>query len=181
MLCHGERSGIWQRLSVHLRNVADLAKQFATPLGFSAEAELAGLLHDLGKYAERFQDRLHDNSIHGINHWAAGAAHSAELRFHNSAFTVDGHHTGMPARDGDGLRQTIARMRSDAERQNFCKCVEPLSELLRRLAADGLCLPDIPARMVSDPFPQFSEALRRAKTERIVGRSSPKSSTARNT
>ena len=152
-----ERSGIWQRLSVHLRNVADLAKQFATPLGFHAEAELAGLLHDLGKYAKRFQDRLHDNSIHGINHWAAGAAHAAELRLHNSAFAVDGHHTGMPARDGDGLKQTIARMRSDAERESFCKCVEPMSELLRRLAADGLFLPDIPARTPGDPF---SEALR---------------------
>ena len=97
----------WQPLSTHLRNVATLAQQFAAPLGLSAEAELAGLLHDLGKYAERFQARLDDNSIHGINHWAAGAAHAAELRFHNSAFAVDGHHTGMPARDGDGLKQTI--------------------------------------------------------------------------
>jgi HD superfamily phosphohydrolase YqeK len=39
----------WQRLNVHLRNVADLAKQFAAPLGLSAqaEAELARPLHDL--------------------------------------------------------------------------------------------------------------------------------------
>lgn len=152
-----ESSGQWQPLAVHLCNVAKLAKQFAAPLGLSAEAELAGLLHDLGKYAERFQVRLRNPAIHGINHWAAGAAHAAELRLHSSAFAVDGHHTGMPARDGDGLKQTIARMRSDAERQNFCKCVEPLSELLGRLAADGLCLPDIPARTPGDPF---SEALR---------------------
>ena len=152
----------WQLLKDHLRNVADLAKQFAAPLGPSAqaEAELAGLLHDVGKYAKRFQDRLHDNSIHGINHWAAGSAKAAELRFHNSAFAVDGHHTGMPARDGDGLKQTIVRMRSDAERESFCKCVEPLSELLRRFAADGLRLPDIPARTPGGPFLEFSEALR---------------------
>ena len=39
----------WQPLSEHLRNVADLAKEFATPLGAAADAELAGLLHDLGK------------------------------------------------------------------------------------------------------------------------------------
>ena len=121
-----ENSGKWQLLSVHLRNVADGAKSYAMSLGMPAEAELAGLLHDLGKYAQRFQARLHDNSIHGINHWAAGAAHAAELRFHNSAFAVDGHHTGMPARDGDGLVQTIRRMRLDSERQNFCKCAEPL-------------------------------------------------------
>jgi len=86
-----ESSGKWQPLRTHLRNVANLAKQFAAPLGLSAEAELAGLLHDLGKYGQRFQARLRDPSIHGINHWAAGAACAAELRSHNSAFAVDGH------------------------------------------------------------------------------------------
>jgi CRISPR-associated endonuclease/helicase Cas3 len=152
-----EASGKWQPLATHLRNVASLTKQFAEPLGLAEEAELAGLLHDLGKYARRFQARLRDNSIHGINHWAAGAARAAELRLLNSAFAVDGHHTGIPARDGDGLKQTIARMRLDAERENFCKCAEPLSELLCRLAADGLYLPDISARTQGEPF---SEALR---------------------
>src|SRR4051794_37318950 len=107
----------WQPLKHHLRQVADLAKECAAPVGLPAEAEVAGLLHDLGKYAQRFQARLRDPSIHGINHWAAGAAYAAELRLHNSAFAVDGHHTGMPARDGDGLKQTIFRMRSDADRE----------------------------------------------------------------
>ena len=61
----------WQFLSGHLRNVSALAKRFAAPLNLAREAELSGLLHDLGKYAERFQARLRDPSIHGINHWAA--------------------------------------------------------------------------------------------------------------
>jgi len=39
----------WQLLSVHLRNVAGLARQLAEPLGLAAEAELAGLLHDFRK------------------------------------------------------------------------------------------------------------------------------------
>jgi len=34
----------WQPLTVHLRNVAALAKQFATSLGLAEEAKLAGLL-----------------------------------------------------------------------------------------------------------------------------------------
>ncbi len=50
--------GHWQLLSTHLRNVAQLAKQFAAPLRLSAEAELAGLLHDLGKYRDEFQAYL---------------------------------------------------------------------------------------------------------------------------
>lgn len=56
----------WQLLSAHLRNVAELAATFNA----SAEARLAGLLHDLGKYATRFQARLRDPAIHGINHLA---------------------------------------------------------------------------------------------------------------
>ena len=147
----------WQHLSTHLRNVAGLAQQFAAPLGLSAEAELAGLLHDLGKYSERFQARLRNPSIHGINHWAAGAACAAELRLHNTAFAVDGHHTGMPARDGDGLKQTVGRMRSEQEREGFCRCPESVRELLSRLERDDLRLPDISARTAGEPF---SEALR---------------------
>ena len=41
----------WQPLSTHLRKVATLAAQFAAPLGLAAEAELAGLLHELGSIA----------------------------------------------------------------------------------------------------------------------------------
>jgi len=37
----------WQPLAEHLRNVADLPKQFAVPLGLATEAELAGLLHEI--------------------------------------------------------------------------------------------------------------------------------------
>ena len=39
-----ESSGQWQPLATHLRNVAGLAKRFASPLRLPAEAELAGLL-----------------------------------------------------------------------------------------------------------------------------------------
>jgi HD superfamily phosphohydrolase YqeK len=37
----------WQPLKDHLRSVAALAQRFAEPLALAAEAELAGLLHDL--------------------------------------------------------------------------------------------------------------------------------------
>src|SRR5271165_3905606 len=82
----------WQLLSTHLNNVAVLAKEFAVALRLEKEAELAGLLHDLGKYSERFQARLRNpTAIHGINHWAAGAAHSGEnLKQLGVAFAVDG-------------------------------------------------------------------------------------------
>jgi hypothetical protein len=69
-----------QPLHFHLQNVAALADRFAAPFNLGDEAELVGLLDDLGKYAHRFQARLRDPAIHGINHWAAGAAYAAESK-----------------------------------------------------------------------------------------------------
>ncbi|MGB3477934.1 MAG: HD domain-containing protein [bacterium] len=42
----------WQRLEDHLKNVAELARQFAEPFGAGAWAYVAGLLHD---YPHDFQ------------------------------------------------------------------------------------------------------------------------------
>jgi CRISPR-associated helicase Cas3/CRISPR-associated endonuclease Cas3-HD len=151
-----ESSGRWQPLSAHLRNVAELAAEFAAPLGLSTEAELAGLLHDLGKYAARFQARLHDHSIHGINHWAAGAVHALnQLRSALVAYSVDGHHTGLPAA-GD-----LAQIRQRASLVELWRqhtgCPEPIAELLARFAADGLVLPPAPPAPGKD---HFASALR---------------------
>jgi CRISPR-associated endonuclease/helicase Cas3 len=104
----------WQPLAQHLRNVARLAKEFAAPLGLGDEAELAGMLHDLGKYAVRFQDRLRNPRIHGINHWSMGASASFAHRALEAAFAIEGHHTGMPAlheNDGEsGLESAKERL-----------------------------------------------------------------------
>jgi CRISPR-associated helicase Cas3/CRISPR-associated endonuclease Cas3-HD len=87
----------WQKLSAHLQNVASLAAGFANPFGMAPEARLAGLLHDLGKYSERFQFRLRDPSIRGINHWSMGALRAQQLHALEAAFAIEGHHTGIPA------------------------------------------------------------------------------------
>ncbi len=148
----------WQPLHEHLRNVAALARRFAEPLGCRDEAELAGLLHDLGKYALRFQLRLRDSSIHGINHWAAGAAHLAQgLKLLAPAFAVDGHHTGIPAFDGPGLRRSIEYLKADADRREFTGCAESVEQLLQRFAADGLALPEHAGKPIGR---NFADALR---------------------
>lgn len=150
-----EDSGQWQPLDAHLRNVAELAKQFAAPLGSSAqaEAEIAGLLHDLGKYAERFQLRLRNPAIHGINHWATAAAYAYALKNPAVAFAADGHHTGIQALNeaeaGTPLRQTIANFTDPKLRLELTgQCSEDLITLLDRFKADGLQLPQFAPRPV---------------------------------
>jgi CRISPR-associated helicase Cas3/CRISPR-associated endonuclease Cas3-HD len=151
-----ESSGKWQPLSDHLRKVADLAAGFAAPFGASEEARLAGLLHDLGKYAMRFQARLHDHSIHGINHWAAGAIHAMnQLRAALVAYGVDGHHTGLP--DARCFAETRQRAALDDLWQQHTGCTEPIAELLGRFVADDLLLPPAPPSPGKD---HFANALR---------------------
>lgn len=148
-----ESSGKWQPLADHLRNVAELAAEFAAPFGAGDEARLAGLLHDLGKYAARFQARLHDPRIHGINHWAAGAVHAFLIGHRIMAFPIDGHHTGLPsARGADGLEQTLRKFLDPKERSNLTGCPEDLRVLLARLTADGIVLPALPPRQETDHF-----------------------------
>ena len=159
-----ESCGKWQLLSDHLSNVAERASRFAIPLGLGVEARLAGLLHDLGKYAERFQGRLRNPAIHGINHWAAGTAGAAKMKAWCVAFAVDGHHTGIPAlndaADGTPLRSTVSSFHDDVRRRELTgECPEDLPSLLTRLEKDGLNIPDY----TPHPLPQdrwFEEALR---------------------
>ena len=155
----------WQALRDHLQGVAERAARFARPCEMQKEATLAGLLHDLGKYAVRFQARLCNPAvIQGINHWAAGAACALERRLWSVAFAVDGHHTGLPARDTSQVPDAQT-LREVHEKSGFPEewkqltggCVESLPELRERLWADGLALPEVPARSVSD---KFAEALR---------------------
>jgi CRISPR-associated endonuclease/helicase Cas3 len=157
-----ENSGQWQPLSVHLRNVAELAKEFAARLALEREAELAGLLHDLGKYGQRFQARLRNTAIHGINHWAAGTARAAKLEAWTVAFAVDGHHTGIPALNdnavGPSLRQTVQKFSDAKLRLELTgQCQESADDLLARFKDDRLQLPDFPPRAIED---KFAEALR---------------------
>lgn len=55
--------------AIHLRNVADRARDFARPLQLESDAELAGLLHDLGKYSGRLETgalRPREEVVYGI-------------------------------------------------------------------------------------------------------------------
>jgi CRISPR-associated endonuclease/helicase Cas3 len=148
----------WQPLHAHLQNVAKLAMRFATPLDLVHEAELAALLHDLGKYAQRFQDRLRNPAIHGINHWAAGAAYAAQTRHFGAAFAVDGHHTGIPPLHGvGGLQQTVTKMATESYRIELTRCPEAVDSLLQRMQDDALPLPSLSPRPIND---RFAETLR---------------------
>ncbi len=105
-------SGEWlvHPLNNHLRDVGELAAQFAEPFGATDWARLAGLWHDLGKYQQAFQRRIrfasgHDPEAHlegsvgKLPHSTAGALHAVN-RFgpygRLLAYCIAGHHAGLP-------------------------------------------------------------------------------------
>jgi len=55
---HREMDGKEQSLEKHLLGVADKSRMAASKVGLGAQGELIGLLHDLGKYSEDFQNYL---------------------------------------------------------------------------------------------------------------------------
>jgi CRISPR-associated endonuclease Cas3-HD len=116
----------------------------------SDEARLAGLLHDFGKYAPRFQDRLHDNTIHGINHWVAGARKAAESKAPLLDYAIDGHHTGIPP-FGE-LQQSLQKMGNAAWIRELTGCAESVTDQMRRFSDDGLVLPPVPPAPARDHF-----------------------------
>jgi CRISPR-associated endonuclease/helicase Cas3 len=94
----------WQSLSEHLENTADQAEAFAASFGGASWARLAGLWHDLGKYAPDWQEFLRSagedesHRVHGPDHSTAGAIHSLD-RFGGPsrilAYLIAGHHAGL--------------------------------------------------------------------------------------
>ncbi len=95
------QSGEGHGLAEHLAEVAKLASEFASAFGAGKEASCLGLLHDLGKYGDKFQARLQGKEK-GIDHWTAGALQAFSMLQSNGlgvVLAILGHHLGLPAAD----------------------------------------------------------------------------------
>ncbi|BFU59606.1 MULTISPECIES: CRISPR-associated helicase Cas3' [Rodentibacter] len=102
----------WQTLLCHANNVGALAAEFATPFASQEVAYYTGLLHDLGKYSERYQKRLHGGAK--VNHSTAGAKIAAErwgILGKMMAFCIAGHHAGLANGAGEGKNRSTLSQR----------------------------------------------------------------------
>jgi CRISPR-associated endonuclease/helicase Cas3 len=130
------RESEWQPLAEHLTNVANLAADFACPLGLEEEARVAGLLHDLGKYRDEFQAYLRQERASGADtqHSVYGAAWAADRKLLASAFGVAGHHAGL--HDLGDLQQMLANPKRQFP--------QVLPVIVRRFEAEVGALPEPP-------------------------------------
>ena len=93
----------WQMLDDHLTEVSNLAEKFAKVIRpneklFAVLARLAGLLHDMGKYRNEFQEYLRKERQSGVDTSHAVYGAGKALFEHESlavTFAIAGHHTGL--------------------------------------------------------------------------------------
>ena len=104
----------WQPLSEHLQKAAEKAAEFAEPLGFPKAAQLAGLLHDLGKYRRPFQEYLSGEREGSMetHHAVYGAALAFQKGWTGPAFAAAGHHAGL--HNLNGLQDMVGKKEYDA-------------------------------------------------------------------
>jgi CRISPR-associated helicase Cas3/CRISPR-associated endonuclease Cas3-HD len=131
-------NGDWHPLQEHLTSVAKLAGQFSNKLAWQDEVRLAGLLHDLGKYADRFQARLR-GSDSGLDHWSQGAwVALAEHQAIAAALAIQGHHVGLQRADKDALRRMNLQGLTQNHPFRLALSDADHMQLKQRAEADGL-------------------------------------------
>lgn len=144
-LAHSENQfGRTDPMPLHLRGVADLAAEYARYFNAEEEAQLAGILHDLGKYGNLFQDRL-EGKAKRIDHWSLGAW-AALVRYKEkgiaSAVAILGHHLGLQPATTAALKSLYPKTLQQNHPLELRLSEHDLEVLLNRLTADGLTLPD---------------------------------------
>lgn len=85
-----------QTVSAHLTGTAELAARFAKAFSAEETGYLCGMLHDIGKYSQKFQRRIR-GAKERVDHSTAGAQ-TALLQMRNApaALCIAGHHGGLP-------------------------------------------------------------------------------------
>lgn len=95
-LAHRNDNGKKQLLKEHLEKTALLCGKFADRFGAYEWGYCCGLLHDLGKYSLKFQERI-NGSGQKADHSTAGAKLCWEKKgyYQFLSYCIAGHHTGL--------------------------------------------------------------------------------------
>lgn len=129
-IAHSENgNGEEQTIKQHSEGVTDIMKSFALTDEYADIYAYCGLLHDVGKYSEGFQRYIRAGG-EKEPHAKWGAYMAKNDRLINIAFSVFGHHMGLPNRD------TMF--------ETFIQCENEKGkwlEIQRSLRNDGMCIP----------------------------------------
>ena len=140
-----------QLLSVHLHNTALLAEEYAGVFGCGDLAKSIALLHDIGKYSEKFQQRIHGENV-SVDHSSAGGQLALEvskntLLGYMAAYCIFGHHAGLP--NGGKSNDNVTDSTFHARRK---KSVEDYSAYKQEIKLQEI---DLPQQSIETSFDAY--------------------------
>ncbi len=142
------RDQSWETVRDHLCYVSKRAACFAEAFGAEEQAELAGLLHDLGKYSAQFQRRLTDRREKSRDHWSLGALAAAKTYGrlgHFPAVAILGHHVGLEwVSNPQSLRQELSFKLTSKPDAYTTEKIEEAKGAQRLFQEDGFTIPKVP-------------------------------------
>lgn len=128
-------------LREHLKGVGELAARYAGQMhpGFETTARWAGLLHDIGKYRDAFQNYLLDgNKQRGSDPDTHHAVYGAALAYERGStilpFAIAGHHAGL--HDPGHLMEKVIKRPS-------YHAFERLPEVVARFQSELEAIPEV--------------------------------------
>jgi CRISPR-associated helicase Cas3/CRISPR-associated endonuclease Cas3-HD len=142
----------WHLLKEHLASVSRLAGEHLAGWQGEDEAKLAGLLHDLGKYGDRFQNRLHGQDK-GLDHWSQGAYLAIKKGGAiAAAIAIQGHHIGLQSLQKEDLKQLNPELLKVNHPQRLTLSEADIELLENRLIEDGLSFNKPQTRLFAGPL-----------------------------
>lgn len=102
--------GMEQSMIDHSYGVANLMSSFALSPLFADLYAYCGLMHDLGKYQEHFQNYLR-NKCDSVPHSIWGAYAASQNKLINIAHPIIGHHGGL--KNNDEVHETLSLCNND--------------------------------------------------------------------
>ncbi|MBD2846388.1 CRISPR-associated helicase Cas3' [Paenibacillus sp. IB182496] len=137
----------WQLLNSHLLEVGKRAAEFAAHFKAEKWGELAGRLHDAGKFSEAFQQRLNGSPVR-VDHSTAGAQYvhkqwGGDSIAHIAAYVIAGHHAGLVdfGTAGSANERVLARR---LVKEGLPSYRAALEQHMPRAAGDPMPLPLVP-------------------------------------
>ena len=150
---------VYQTILAHTKGVAKYSKEFMAGVSNGYDGQIAGRLHDIGKYSNRFQLRLEDQSVRVV-HAFSGAIEAENLirerleqgrQFHDSMTlptlrligqSICGHHAGLsdygPDCSEGSYAHKILRTGASDSVEDYSSWTEENSDFYAKLSRDVL-------------------------------------------